>query len=130
LQSREWGASKALSELAKHSSKIYQRWSSGAKEDGRLNPKHSPANKIFEFGCRQIIAIANQADYANLTPGKIVSKLAGKVDYIAPELIFYGVLKAHHHHSIVNRRNLQERIKSLKHYVPRAPPRAPISFSE
>lgn len=78
------------------SAKTYQRWSSGAIEDGRLYPKHAPANKLSEFECRQIIAIANKAEYADLPPCKIVPKLADKGEYIASESTFYRVLKAHH----------------------------------
>ena len=97
------------------SSKTYQRWSSGAIDDGRLNPSHTPANKLSEFECRQIITVANKAEYVDLPPCKIVPKLADKGEYIASESTFYRILKAHN--------QLQHRQKSKpsgKHKKPKA----------
>jgi transposase InsO family protein len=64
------------------------------KEDGRLTAKHDPANKLTELERQQMIKIANDPEYADLSPSKIVPMLADEGRYIASESSFYRVLKA------------------------------------
>jgi transposase InsO family protein len=77
------------------SEKTLQRWSQADNEqDGRLEAKHKPVNKLTEQECEQILDIANSPEYADMPSHKIVPKLADKGIYIASESSFYRVLKA------------------------------------
>ena len=64
------------------------------KEDGRLTAKHDPANKLTELERQRMIKIANDPEYAGLSPSKIVPMLADEGRYIASEPGFYRMLKA------------------------------------
>lgn len=76
--------------------KTFQRWSvDGNLADGRLKPMREPANKLTELECQRLIKIANEADYAHLSPNQIVPTLADKGIYLASESTFYRVLEAH-----------------------------------
>lgn len=71
-----------------------QRWRC-KPEDGRpgaLRP--APANKLSAQERQAVLAAANRADCASLTPHQIVPKLADEGLYIACESTFYRVLKA------------------------------------
>lgn len=86
------------------SAKTYQRWSQpGNDQDGRLQAKHNPSNRLTELERQRMIALANEPEYANLSPSKIVPKLADAGRYLASESSFYRVLKANqqlkHRHS-------------------------------
>jgi transposase InsO family protein len=77
------------------SPKTLQRWNRPDNvQDGRLDAKHEPINKLTEVECQRIINVANAPEYADLPPNKIVPKLADKGIYIASESSFYRVLKA------------------------------------
>jgi len=77
------------------SAKTFQRWvKPDNQKDNRLEPKHSPKNKLNTVEHQQIIAIANEPGNANLSPSKIVPKLADEGRYIASESTFYRVLSA------------------------------------
>ena len=77
------------------SPKTIQRWSQPDNEqDGRIDAQHEPANKLTEAEYQRIVATANDPEYADLSPSKIVPKLADKGIYIASESSFYRVLKA------------------------------------
>ena len=77
------------------SARTYQRWiDSLDKGDGRLTAKHEPANKLTELERQRMIKIANEPEYADLSPSKIVPTLADEGRYIASESSFYRVLKA------------------------------------
>jgi putative transposase len=77
------------------SARTYQRWIDLLdKEDGRLTAKHKPANKLTELERQRMIKIANEPEYADLSPSKIVPTLADEGLYIASEFSFYRVLKA------------------------------------
>ncbi len=78
------------------SSKTFQRWNGNAmKQDGRLEPKHSPRHKLTELERQRIIKVANEPEYANLPPCQIVPRLADTGVYIASEASFYRVLNEH-----------------------------------
>ncbi len=76
------------------SSKTLQRWSCPDNvQDGRVDAKHEPVNKLTELECQRIIQVANEPEYANLPANKIVPKLADKGIYLASEASFYRILK-------------------------------------
>lgn len=77
------------------SARTFQRWVKPDNQlDGRLLAKHAPKNKLTELERQRIITVANEPDYADLPPSKIVPKLADEGRYIASESTFYRVLKA------------------------------------
>jgi len=77
------------------SAKTFQRWvKPDNQQDGRLIALHEPKNKLTELERQRIIKVANEPDYADLPPSKIVPKLADEGRYIASESTFYRVLKA------------------------------------
>jgi len=87
------------------SPKTIQRWAKPEnKQDGRLDAKHQPKNKLTELERQRIIKVVNEADYSNLPPSKIVPKLADKGLYLASESTFYRILK--------EEAQLQHRLKS------------------
>ncbi len=87
------------------SPKTVQRWAKADnKQDGRLDAKHLPKNKLSELERQRIITVANDTDYANLPPSKIVPKLADEGRYLASESTFYRILK--------QEKQLQHRLKS------------------
>jgi len=77
------------------STRTFQRWvKPDNQQDGRLDAKHAPKNKLAELERQRIIKVANEPDYADLPPSKIVPLLADEGRYIASESTFYRVLKA------------------------------------
>ncbi len=76
------------------SHRTLQRWKqSDHAQDGRIEANHEPANKLTAMERQRIIQTANKSEYADLSPGKIVPKLADEGVYIASESTFYRVLK-------------------------------------
>jgi len=72
-----------------------QRWrTSVSGQDGRIEARHCPPNKLTDLERQQIINIANAKGFASLPPGKIVPKLADQGKYLASESTFYRVLRA------------------------------------
>ena len=53
-----------------------------------------PANKLTETERGEILATANQVEYAHLPPSQIVPKLADAGCYLASESTFYRILRA------------------------------------
>jgi len=79
------------------SAKTLQRWEQPDNvEDGRLDALHEPSTKLTPIEREQIISVANEPEYASLSPSKIVPKLADEGRYIASESSFYRVLKEEH----------------------------------
>ena len=95
-EAQEAGARQSKScEVIGISTKTLQRWNRPDNvQDGRLDARHMPVNKLTELERQRIITVANEPDYANLPANKIVPKLADKGLYIASESSFYRVLKA------------------------------------
>jgi len=75
------------------SNRTLQRWQQDDTQDGRIDAKHTPANKLTEMERQRIIQTANKPEYADLPPSKIVPKLADEEVYMASESTFYRVLK-------------------------------------
>jgi len=85
----------AACEVIGISAKTLQRWAQPANsQDGRLDARHKPSTKLTAKEREHIIEVANEPDYASLSPSKIVPKLADEGRYIASESSFYRVLKA------------------------------------
>ncbi len=74
------------------SERTLQRWRK-SPSDGRLMAvRRPPANKLDEAEREAVVAAANRADCASLTPHQIVPKLADEGIYLASESTFYRVL--------------------------------------
>ena len=85
----------AACEIIGISAKTLQRWKQPDNtQDGRLDAHHEPSTKFTQREREQIINVANEPDYAALSPSKIVPKLADEGRYIASQSSFYRVLKA------------------------------------
>jgi putative transposase len=75
------------------SSKTFQRWEqSDNDQDGRLEAKHEPKNKLTELERQRVLKIANEPEFAHLPPCQIVPKLVDQGTYIASESTFYRIL--------------------------------------
>src|SRR4030095_4354559 len=53
-----------------------------------------PANKLSSEERRQLLTVANSAEFGHLPPSQIVPRLADRGDYIASQSTFYRVLRA------------------------------------
>ena len=79
------------------SAKTLQRWEQPDNtQDGRLDARHEPSTKFTQWERQHIIEVANEPDYAALSPSKIVPKLADEGRYIGSESSFYRILKEAH----------------------------------
>lgn len=79
------------------SAKTLQRWEQPDNEqDGRIEAKHEPKNKLSELERQRVLKVANDAEFAHLAPTQIVPKLADQGRYIASESSFYRILNDHH----------------------------------
>ena len=74
-----------------------QRWRQEGelKDDGRKSAsrQRTPANRLSEAERQQLLAIANEPEFADLPPSQIVPILADRGRYIASESSFYRVLR-------------------------------------
>lgn len=95
-KARDSGARQSTAcEIVGISPKTLQRWSQEDNlQDGRIEATQSPSNKLSELECHRVIKVANQPEYADLSPGKIVPKLADAGIYIASESTFFRILSA------------------------------------
>ena len=79
------------------SPRTLQRWCEAGevKADGRkqAGQQRVPANKLTEDERRQILAIANEPEFAHMPPSQIVPILADRGRYLASESSFYRVLR-------------------------------------
>jgi putative transposase len=92
---RDGARQSAACEIVGISAKTLERWEQPDNvQDGRLDAHHEPSTTFTQFEREQIIKVANEPDYAALSPSKIVPKLADEGRYIASESSFYRVLKA------------------------------------
>jgi putative transposase len=81
-------------EIVGISSRTHQRWKGrNTLTDKRTTVIKTPHNRLSEFETKQIIKVANEPEFAHLSPAKIVPKLADQQRYIASESSFYRVLK-------------------------------------
>jgi transposase InsO family protein len=77
------------------SSRTLQRWQRGDPDavDGRTLCRHEPAHKLSADERAELLAVANSAEFAHLSPSQIVPRLADQQRYIASESTFYRVLR-------------------------------------
>ena len=103
-------------EMINISARTLERWKKlESNTDGRMNSlRKTPANKLTEAEREELLGIANQPEYCNLSPHKIVPLLADKGIYIASESTFYRILKEEN--------QLAHRLtsKPKKHHKPKA----------
>jgi transposase InsO family protein len=69
-----------------------QRWKRGKTEDLRRGPKTPPAHRLSEDEKDEIVQLANQVEYRNLSPEQVVAKLADNGRYICSERSLRRVL--------------------------------------
>lgn len=85
-------------EMLDISLRTYQRWTredGNGKTDGRKGCRcAAPANKLSGDERRQILMLANSAEFASSPPSQIVPTLADRGDYLASESTIYRILKA------------------------------------
>jgi len=95
-EARDSGARQSTAcEIIGLSPKTLQRWSqSDSLQDGRIEAKKSPSNKLSELEYQEVIAVSDKPEYADLPPSKIVPTLADNGTYIASESTFYRILRA------------------------------------
>ena len=72
-----------------------QRWCrlSELGSDARMTRPYAPANKLSYRERKQVLSVANSAEFAALPPSQIVPVLADRGEYIASESTFYRVLR-------------------------------------
>lgn len=75
------------------SERTLQRWQLTA-EDGRHGPHSAPANKLSEVERQVLVAVANSAEFRDVSPKQIVPSLADQGRYLGSESTLYRVLKA------------------------------------
>ena len=87
----------AACHMVEISPRTLQRWreEGDVKADGRkeAGAQREPANKLSEHERQQILAVANQPEFAHMPPSQIVPILADRGLYIASESSFYRVLR-------------------------------------
>ena len=69
-----------------------ERWRGAHPTDAREGPHSAPANKLTDGERENILALANSAEYRNLSPNQIVPRLADQGCYIASESTMYRLL--------------------------------------
>ena len=86
-------------ELAGISLRTLQRWQADEgqiREDGRPSAvRPLPAHALSEEARAKLLAVANEARFADVPPARIVPTLADEGVYLASESTFSRVLKAH-----------------------------------
>lgn len=77
------------------SAKTIQRWRQPENAgDQRLDTQREPANKLTELERHRILKVANEPEYADLSPAQMVPTLADEGRYIGSESTVYRTLKA------------------------------------
>lgn len=88
------GARKELAcELLGVTKRTFERWET-RPEDMRKGPTTKPGNALTAEERALVLAVANNATYANLPPAQIVPALADLGYYLASESTFYRILKS------------------------------------
>jgi putative transposase len=71
-----------------------ERWRT--QDDGgkdlRAGPRSTPSHKLTEEERQALVAVANSAEFRNVSPRQIVPALADRGEYLASESTFYRVL--------------------------------------
>ena len=75
--------------------RTYERWKrQDDLKDKRPEVQRMPKNKLSQVQREEVIKMANQEKYCDMSPNKIVPMLADKGIYIASESTFYRILRA------------------------------------
>lgn len=84
----------ACRELGLHPRTV-QRWRAepGGGFDARKGPNTTPKQKLSPMERAEVLAVANSAEFRDLSPKQIVPRLADRGQYIASESTFYRVLR-------------------------------------
>ncbi len=77
-------------EILGFSLRTLERWET-TPEDGRKGPSTKPSNALTAEERSRVLAVANNSEFANLTPWQIVPRLADRGEYLASELSFYRI---------------------------------------
>jgi len=76
------------------SSRTVQRWRVAPKgDDGRIGPRRVPGNKLSEGEQKEVLRVANSAEYKELSPKQMVPRLADTGRFVASESSFYRMLR-------------------------------------
>lgn len=70
-----------------------QRWRGGPKQDSRRGPLSAPPHQLSEAEKDEIVRLANQPAYRNLSPEQVVAKLADEGIYVCSERSLRRVLR-------------------------------------
>jgi transposase InsO family protein len=84
---------KAACERLGISERTLQRWQTSTG-DARHGPHSAPANRLSEVERQLMVAVANSAEFRDVSPKQIVPSLADQGRYIGSESTFYRVLNA------------------------------------
>jgi putative transposase len=77
------------------SERTLQRWRTNPLQgDRRPSRVQRPKNQLSELERERVLAIANSAEFGQLSPSQIVPRLADQGSYVASESSFYRVLRA------------------------------------
>lgn len=75
------------------SRRTLERWQGREGGDQRAGPKSQPRNRLSAAERERMLAIANSAEFRDLSPKQIVPRLADRGMYIASERTLYRLLK-------------------------------------
>ncbi len=76
-------------------SRTVQRWrDQNGGYDRRNGPRTAPPNQLSPAERQQVLAVANDPEYRDLSPRQIVPRLADAGQYVASESTFYRILRA------------------------------------
>ena len=93
-EARSNGATmRRISPIIGYSTRTLKRWRSSEIDKRTQRDNFKPANKLSDDEREELIQVANNKEYKNLSPHQIVPKLADKGIYLASEATFYRVLK-------------------------------------
>lgn len=93
-EARSNGATmRRISPIIGYSTRTLKRWRSSEIDKRTQRDNFKPANKLSDDEREELIQVANNEEYKNLSPHQIVPKLADKGVYLASEATFYRVLK-------------------------------------
>ena len=84
---------KGISSTVGYSTRTLNRWRSSQVDQRTQRDDFIPANKLSDDERENLIKVANNEEYKNLSPYQIVPKLADKGVYLASESTFYRVLR-------------------------------------
>jgi len=82
-----------ISPIIGYSSRTLKRWRSADEDKRTKRDDFVPANRLSDDEREELIQVANNEEYKNLSPHQIVPQLADKGIYLASESTFYRVLR-------------------------------------